>query len=73
MSIETAAVDIERRYLTYSEASRYSGLSTATLRRMVESEQLRICKVGERLLRFDRRDLDRLFHSDANSSSVHGG
>lgn len=55
---------LETRYFGYAEAAAYIGVSVGTLRRMAESGKLRTYKVGERLVRFDRLELDRFVRGD---------
>lgn len=54
----TAAQSAGRRYLSYDEAARYTGLSRWTLSRSHERGDLPAARVG-RAVRFDTEDLDR--------------
>jgi excisionase family DNA binding protein len=58
---------IETRYPGYSQAAAYIGVSVGTLRRMTESGSLKTYKVGERLVRFDRLELDRFVRGESES------
>jgi excisionase family DNA binding protein len=51
---------LESRYLSYSQAARYLSISLGSMRRLVESGKVNSYKVGERLCRFDRQELDRM-------------
>lgn len=52
-----AATTVERPYLTYSEAERYTGLHRVTLWRAVRDGNLRVSGYG-RAVRFHVRDLE---------------
>jgi excisionase family DNA binding protein len=65
MNIQTT----ENRYLGFSGAARYLGTSMATVRRLVEAGQLRVYKVGPKLCRFDKRELDELVHAGATTAN----
>lgn len=54
-------VPLVSRYLSMAQASVYTGLDQRTLRRYVSEGRLRAYRVGPRLLKFDRTDLDGLF------------
>jgi excisionase family DNA binding protein len=58
MSIQT-----ENRYMGYSAAAKYLGISLGTLGRWVEAGRVRSHRVGEKLCRFDRVELDRFVHA----------
>lgn len=60
MSKQTA----EPRYLNYPAAAKYIGVSVGTLRRMVERGEAKAYPIGERLVRFDRAELDALVRGD---------
>jgi len=66
MSTQTATS--ESRYLSYSQAARYLSVSLGTLRRMVERGEVRAYPVGERLIRFDRAELDQLVRGDEEAA-----
>jgi excisionase family DNA binding protein len=54
----------EARYMNYPQASRYSGLSEMTLRRLVHAGHLKVYKpTGARLTVFDRIELDEFVRS----------
>jgi excisionase family DNA binding protein len=62
----------EQRYLDYPAAARYSGMSEATLRRLVDSGRLKAYRpTGQRKVVFDRAELDEFIHS-TNQLSEHG-
>jgi excisionase family DNA binding protein len=42
----------------------------ATVRRLVEAGQLRVYKVGPKLCRFDKRELDELVHAGATANAI---
>jgi excisionase family DNA binding protein len=52
----------EPRWLSYREAAEYTGLSEATLRRLLRAGRLTPFRpaVGRRLIRLDRREIDGL-------------
>jgi excisionase family DNA binding protein len=55
----TPATAQEQRYLNYADASRYTGMSEQTLRRMVDAGRVRVYRpTGGRLVLFDVRELD---------------
>ncbi len=58
---------IETRYFGYAEAAAYIGVSVATLRRMADAGKLKNYRVGEKLVRFDRLELDRFVRGDAEA------
>lgn len=62
-----------QRYLTYQTAAAYIGISVATLRRMVDAGKVRTYPLGERLVRFDRLELDQYVRGSVSSSTEHGG
>jgi excisionase family DNA binding protein len=64
---ETTVRDDDRRYLGgYPAASRYSGLSEMTLRRLVEAGRLHVYRpTGERIVLFDPLELDALILGSA--------
>ncbi|HTU93412.1 MAG TPA: excisionase family DNA-binding protein [Gemmataceae bacterium] len=70
MSTQTATT--ESRYLSYSAAAKYISVSIGTLRRMAERGEVRAYPVGERLIRFDRAELDRLVLHGTNQSFEQG-
>jgi excisionase family DNA binding protein len=51
---------VETRYFGFSEAARYLGISIGTLRRWVAAGRVKSYRVGEKLCRFDREELDRM-------------
>ncbi|WP_067571758.1 helix-turn-helix transcriptional regulator [Nocardia acidivorans] len=52
---------METRYLSMAEAAIYTGVDERTLRRYIARRELRAYRIGPRLLKFDRVDLDGLF------------
>lgn len=52
------------RYLTYSEAMRFSSLSVSTLQRLIREKKLSAAKIGRRVL-IDLNDLNRLIADSA--------
>jgi excisionase family DNA binding protein len=60
---------LERRYFGFREAAAYISVSVGTMRRMTESGKLKSYKVGERLVRFDRLELDRFVQSGAATAN----
>ena len=54
-----SATETERRFLSYSEASEYCGVSAQTLRRAVDDGRLRAYRPAGRTVLFAVRDLDR--------------
>jgi excisionase family DNA binding protein len=56
--VQMTALASGRRYLSYAEAARYTGLSRWTLSRAHERGNLPVARVG-RAVRFDTEDLDR--------------
>lgn len=56
---------VESRYLSYAAAAKYIGISAGTLRRMVDRGEVKAYPVGERLIRFDRAELDQLVRGQA--------
>jgi excisionase family DNA binding protein len=64
---------LEARYFGYTEAAAYIGVSVGTLRRMAESGKLKTYKVGERLVRFDRLELDRFVQGSAVTATENYG
>jgi excisionase family DNA binding protein len=59
----------ENRYVGFSGAARYIGVSIGTIRRMAESGKLRCYRVGDRLCRFDKVELDELVRGTAATSN----
>jgi excisionase family DNA binding protein len=59
-----SAQTVETRYFGYRQAATYLNISVGTLRRLVESGSVRAYPLGERLVRFDRLDLDKLMVGD---------
>jgi excisionase family DNA binding protein len=49
-----------RRLETVSSAAEYLGVSTKTLRRMIARGDLRAFRMGSRMIRVDRAELDEL-------------
>jgi excisionase family DNA binding protein len=65
----TAATEAPaRRYLTWGDASTYTGLSEATLRRLVAAGRLHLLMPVERCPRLDRLELDQLMHGGAGDA-----
>ena len=60
---------VERAYLRYSEAERYTGLHRVTLWRAVKSGRLKVSGYGS-AVRFRVEDLDAFMSGDANSSEA---
>lgn len=58
----------DSRYLSYAAAAKYIGVSVGTLRRMVERCEVKAYPVGERLIRFDREELDQLVRGDTEEA-----
>jgi excisionase family DNA binding protein len=56
--VEHTTPTIERAWLTYAQASEYTGIHRTTLWRAVRRNDLRAGGVG-RAVRFERRELDR--------------
>ena len=66
----------EGRYLGYSEAQRYTGLSRDTLRRAHEAGQLPAIKLSAARsgkVLFDRKDLDRWLRRHRSTGKARGG
>jgi excisionase family DNA binding protein len=59
----------ENRYVGFSGAARYLGVSIGTVRRLAESGRLRCYRIGDRLCRFDRNELDELVKAGATKAS----
>ena len=58
-----------QRYMSYADASRYSGMSEQTLRRLVEAGRLKVYRpTGSRKVVFDRLQLDELIQSSSHDS-----
>lgn len=57
---DTATPPALRRWLSQDEAAEYLGITTRTLRRMVARGDLPGYRMGPRLTRFDRAELDAL-------------
>lgn len=58
------ATQVERPYLTYKEAEKYTGLHRVTLWRAVRDSRLKASGFG-RVVRFHKRDLDELMSGQA--------
>lgn len=54
----------DSRYISIAAAAEYLGVSTSTLRRLIQSEALRILRLPTGTPRVDRQDLDALLHLD---------
>jgi excisionase family DNA binding protein len=63
-TMETQTIQLAR-YLSYRQAAGYLGVSIGTLRRMAESGTVKAYPLGEKLIRFDRCELDALIHTSA--------
>jgi len=61
--VEPKGPTIERVWLTYAEASEYTGLDRTTLWRAVRRNELRAGGAG-RAVRFERLELDRWLRGD---------
>lgn len=61
------AKDLGQRWLNFSEAERYSGLSESTLRRLIESKRLRVFRPTERKVLIDRGELDSLIEASVGN------
>lgn len=55
--MSTATID--KRYLNYEEAETYSGLSEASLRRLVRANKLRVARPTPNRVLIDRQEIDR--------------
>jgi excisionase family DNA binding protein len=55
--------DAVQRYLSVSDAARYSGLSAMSLRRLIASGRLKLYAPTERRRLIDRHELDALIHA----------
>jgi excisionase family DNA binding protein len=58
---------IDGRFLSYRTASQYLDVSPATLRRMVAEGRINPYRIGGRLVRFDRQELDQVFRASADT------
>jgi excisionase family DNA binding protein len=50
----------EQRYFGFTGAAAYIGTSVSTIRRLADSGQIRCYRIGDKLCRFDRNELDAL-------------
>jgi excisionase family DNA binding protein len=50
---------IESRYLDVAGAATYMSTSQMTVRRLIATHQLRALKIGRKLVRIDKEDIDR--------------
>jgi excisionase family DNA binding protein len=65
--------ELRQRWLSYPQASRYSGMSESTLRRLVEAKRLRVFRpTSDRKVILDREELDKLILKSVETSSVAG-
>ena len=66
-----AVADTTQRYLPYSAAARYSGMSEMTLRRLVDDGRLQAYRpTGGRKVVFDRLQLDELIQGSASTKGA---
>jgi excisionase family DNA binding protein len=61
---------IDGRFLSYRSASQYLDVSPATLRRMVAEGKINPYRIGGRLVRFDRQELDQVFRADSQRGTA---
>jgi excisionase family DNA binding protein len=54
----------ERRWASYKDLKAYAGISEWTARRMAERGELRLYRVGPRLVRFDLNEVDALLKDE---------
>jgi excisionase family DNA binding protein len=67
----SVAAETTQRYLSYADASRYSGMSEQTLRRLVDSGRLKVYRpTGGRKVVFDRHQLDELIQASAETEET---
>jgi excisionase family DNA binding protein len=66
-----AATQALQRYLSWADASVYTGMSTGTLRRLVRAGRLRLLAPVERCPRLDRGDLDAHMRGDESGREGH--
>jgi excisionase family DNA binding protein len=57
------ANELSQRWLNFSEAEKYSGLSESTLRRLIDAKKLRVFRPTERKVLIDRGELDSLIEA----------
>jgi excisionase family DNA binding protein len=55
----------ENRYVGFSGAARYLDVSIGTIRRLAETGRLKCYRVGDRLCRFDKTELDQFVRAGA--------
>jgi excisionase family DNA binding protein len=60
MAAQARAIEAGQRYLSWADASLYTGLSVPTLRRLVRAGRLRLLIPVKRCPRLDREELDAL-------------
>lgn len=58
-----------QRWLNFSEAEAYSGLSESTLRRLIAENRLKVFRPTQRKVLFDRLELDELMLSAMDQAS----
>jgi excisionase family DNA binding protein len=64
-----AMVDVGRRYFSWIEAARYSGLGVNTLRRMVAEKKLHAMRpTGQRRIVLDKLEIDDLMRRSLAAS-----
>jgi excisionase family DNA binding protein len=59
--------ELSQRWLNFSEAEKYSGLSESTLRRLIDARKLRVFRPTARKVLIDRGELDALIESSPSS------
>ncbi len=63
MDMTTHDGEVERRWLSYRDAARYTGLSEETLRRLAAQGKLTVSRPTPKNRRLDRRELDQLMQA----------